>query len=647
MNALIADIRQQKQTIEFKDGAFFNGIDDMSIRVGHQDRETGLLNDVLIYDTRNQSKNGTMSTTIADSGYIRLSDDKKYLLVTLYKGERYETRRDYQWYNESQFTQQTFDMQNAVIPLEGFDFERSSSDRFSHGTQTQSIARLEKDIDSLNIVVAREMARSYEPLLRNNLLQYDPVVMGMMDSVKTDYSYRRPEPVYERLDYMTLVQRKDILNNALMKAKNSRNAINYEEDSYKQNLNNLYRSEIEWHRKVSLPVSVMIFFLIGAPLGAIIRKGGLGMPVVVSVLFFVVYYIISMSGEKMARDGISTAFQGMWLSSFILLPIALYLIYKSTNDSNLFNMDWYRIQYAKLKEWVGRKRQHRKESKSMEQRKLNTVEEVLEDFRQGKVVIVVDDEDRENEGDFIVAAEKITPEIVNFMLHNGRGVLCAPLTEDRCRELDLDMMVGNNTSLLGTPFTVTVDYLHDGCTTGVSIHDRAATIRALVDPNAKPEDFGRPGHINPLRARNKGVLRRPGHTEATIDLARMAGMRPGGALIEIMNEDGTMARLPQLLEIADRFGLKIVSIADIIAYRLRTESIVERAKRWPCLPSGASSVSSPSNRKAMVWSTWLLSKEHGSRANRSSSAFTRRVQRAIFSGPSGATAVHSSKSLSV
>ena len=143
----------------------------------------------------------------------------------------------------------------------------------------------------------------------------------------------------------------------------------------------------------------------------------------------------------------------------------------------------------------------------MEQRKLNTVEEVLEDFRQGKVVIVVDDEDRENEGDFIVAAEKITPEIVNFMLHNGRGVLCAPLTEDRCRELDLDMMVGNNTSLLGTPFTVTVDYLHDGCTTGVSIHDRAATIRALVDPNAKPEDFGRPGHINPLRARNKGVLK--------------------------------------------------------------------------------------------------------------------------------------------
>lgn len=214
----------------------------------------------------------------------------------------------------------------------------------------------------------------------------------------------------------------------------------------------------------------------------------------------------------------------------------------------------------------------------MQPRKLNTVEEVVEDFRQGKIVIVVDDEDRENEGDFIVAAEKITPEIVNFMLHNGRGVLCTPLSEDRCRELDLDMMVGNNTSLLGTPFTVTVDYLHDGCTTGVSIHDRAATIRALANPDSKPEDFGRPGHINPLRARNKGVLRRPGHTEATIDLARMAGLQPCGALIEIMNEDGSMARMPQLLEIADKYDLKIVSIADIIAYRLKTESIVERGE---------------------------------------------------------------------
>ena len=206
----------------------------------------------------------------------------------------------------------------------------------------------------------------------------------------------------------------------------------------------------------------------------------------------------------------------------------------------------------------------------------NTVEEAIEDFREGRIVIVVDDEDRENEGDFIVAAEKITPEIVNFMLSNGRGVLCAPLSESRCEELELNMMEENNTSLLGTPFTVTVDLLGQGCTTGVSIHDRAATIRALADPATRPSDLGRPGHVNPLRAREKGVLRRPGHTEAAVDLARLAGLQPCGALIEIMNEDGSMARLPQLLEVAKKFDLKIVSIADLIAYRLREESIIER-----------------------------------------------------------------------
>lgn len=209
---------------------------------------------------------------------------------------------------------------------------------------------------------------------------------------------------------------------------------------------------------------------------------------------------------------------------------------------------------------------------------LNRVEEVIEDFRKGKIVIVVDDEDRENEGDFIVAAEKITPEIVNFMLKEGRGVLCAPLSEERCEELELNMMEENNTSLLGTPFTVTVDLLGHGCTTGVSIHDRAATIRALADPATRPCDLGRPGHINPLRARQKGVLRRPGHTEAAVDLARLAGLQPAGALIEIMNPDGTMARLPQLVEIARRFGLKIISIASLIAYRLKEESLIERGE---------------------------------------------------------------------
>ena len=211
----------------------------------------------------------------------------------------------------------------------------------------------------------------------------------------------------------------------------------------------------------------------------------------------------------------------------------------------------------------------------MENFKLSTIDDAVNDFREGKFVIVVDDEDRENEGDFIIAAEKITPEAVNFMLKNGRGVLCAPITMSRCKELQLDPQVGTNTSLLGTPFTVTIDKI-DGCSTGVSTADRAATIKALADPASTADTFARPGHINPLYAQDKGVLRRAGHTEASIDLARLAGLYPAAALIEIMNEDGTMARMPQLKEVAREHGLKIISIRDLIAYRLQQESLVEK-----------------------------------------------------------------------
>ncbi|MBQ9339297.1 MAG: bifunctional 3,4-dihydroxy-2-butanone-4-phosphate synthase/GTP cyclohydrolase II [Paludibacteraceae bacterium] len=199
---------------------------------------------------------------------------------------------------------------------------------------------------------------------------------------------------------------------------------------------------------------------------------------------------------------------------------------------------------------------------------MNTIEEAIADFKQGKLVIVVDDEDRENEGDFITAAELITPEKVNFMLKHGRGVLCTPITEERCAELGLIHQVQQNTSMLGTPFTVTVDYLPD-CTTGVSAHDRATTIRALADPKSRPDDFGRPGHINPLYAKSRGVLQRAGHTEAAIDLCRLAGLTPAAALIEIMNEDGTMARMGQLEKVAEEYGLKLISIKDLIAYRLK------------------------------------------------------------------------------
>ena len=203
------------------------------------------------------------------------------------------------------------------------------------------------------------------------------------------------------------------------------------------------------------------------------------------------------------------------------------------------------------------------------------IEEAIEDFRQGKFVIVVDDEDRENEGDFITPAETITPEKVNFMLREGRGVLCAPITISRAKELDLPHQVEENTSMLGTPFTVTIDKL-EGCTTGVSAHDRAATIQWLANPEAKSSDFGRPGHINPLYAQDNGVLRRSGHTEAAVDLARLAGLKPAAALIEILNPDGTMARMPQLIEKAKEFGLKLIQIKDLIAYRLQRESLVEK-----------------------------------------------------------------------
>lgn len=212
----------------------------------------------------------------------------------------------------------------------------------------------------------------------------------------------------------------------------------------------------------------------------------------------------------------------------------------------------------------------------MQESKLNSIEEAIEALRAGQFVILVDDEERENEGDFIIAAQHIDADKVNFMLTNGRGVLCVPMTTERCKELDLEMQVSNNTSIHETPFTVTVDLLGHECTTGVSMHDRAASIRALADRSMKPTDFGRPGHVNPLRARDGGVLVRAGHTEGTIDLLKLAGLEPVGALIEIINPDGTMARLPQLMEVAEKYGFVITSIEKLIAYRLKKETLIRR-----------------------------------------------------------------------
>jgi len=208
--------------------------------------------------------------------------------------------------------------------------------------------------------------------------------------------------------------------------------------------------------------------------------------------------------------------------------------------------------------------------------KLNTIEEAIEDVRKGKLIIVVDDEDRENEGDFIAAAEMVTPEMINFMATHGRGLICAPLTEKRCDELDLNLMVGKNTVLHNTQFTVSIDLIGNGCTTGISAHDRAKTVKALTSKKTKPQDLGRPGHIFPLRAKEGGVLRRTGHTEAAIDLARLAGLKPAGLLVEILNEDGTMARLPELVLVAEKFDLKIISIEDLVAYRMSHDSLIDK-----------------------------------------------------------------------
>ena len=211
---------------------------------------------------------------------------------------------------------------------------------------------------------------------------------------------------------------------------------------------------------------------------------------------------------------------------------------------------------------------------------LNTIEEAISDIQKGKVIIVVDDENRENEGDFIAAAEQVTPEMINFMTKNGRGLICAPLTEDRCDELELTMMVENNTVMHNTQFTVSVDLIGHGCTTGISVQDRAKTVKALTSPTTRPQDLGRPGHIFPIKAKNGGVLRRTGHTEAAVDFARLAGFQPAGILVEILNEDGTMARLPQLAEVAKKYDLKLVSIEDLVAYRMQHDSLIDKKEQF-------------------------------------------------------------------
>ena len=349
MFSIIYDIKQQNEALEFQDGLFFNGIDDMSIRVEKQDPKTKLLTKVLIYD--NRSRNGDMTTTIADSGYIRLSDDKRYLLVTLFNGETYEQSRNYQWYTKSSLRRHKFERQDGKIPMSGFDFQRSDENMFGNNSQTMDISDLQHNIDSLDMLVNSITATAYNPLLRDQIFARDPDGVAPPDSIEIDRSKKTFGALLidsvKKLDTRTKGR---VYESALRTARSSRNMFSFDESTSKEALNQLYRSKNEWHRKLTLPISILIFFLIGAPLGAIIRKGGLGMPIVISVIFFVIYYIISISGEKFAKEGTWSSLLGMWISAIILTPLAIYLSHTANNDSPLLDFDWYIGRYKHYRE---------------------------------------------------------------------------------------------------------------------------------------------------------------------------------------------------------------------------------------------------------------------------------------------------------
>lgn len=349
MFSIIHDIQKQNQVLEFQDGLFFNGIDNMSIRVEHQNPDTKLLHKVLIYDSR--SSGGNMTTTVADSGYIRLSDDKRYLLVTLYAGETYEYTRNSQWYVKSSLRRHTFERQEGKIPMTGFDFERSDANLFGGSSQTLNITELQFTIDSLEQEVNHTTALAYNPLLREQIFVKDADAIAPLDSVEIDRSAKiYPNVLIDSLSKLNTRSQHKIWTAARQNAASARNSFSFDESTSKEALDHLYRNKNEWHRKWALPVSILIFFLIGAPLGAIIRKGGLGVPIVISVIFFVIYYVVSVSGEKLAKEGTWSSLLGMWISSIVLLPIAIYLIRQATNDSALLDIDWYIGRYKNFKD---------------------------------------------------------------------------------------------------------------------------------------------------------------------------------------------------------------------------------------------------------------------------------------------------------
>ncbi|MEE1168466.1 MAG: LptF/LptG family permease [Alistipes sp.] len=344
MYEILYDIREQRQDMEFQDGMFFNGLPDMSIRVGHQNEKTKLLSDIIIFDTR--ASNGDMTTTIADSGYIYLSDDKSFLYVTLYSGDTYEHSRNMRWYDTNTLRHHSFETQEGTFPIAKVGGTSESSKKFTE-SKTRNMIGLQELSDSLQLMIDQSQAATYAPLFKERIFPRDSSILGG-DSIRYDKANFAPINFYDSISNLPIRERAKVFAQANTAARMARGAYSFDEQSSKVAITQYYRSENEWHRMLTMPVSILVFFLIGAPLGAIIRKGGLGTPIVISVIFFVFYYIISVSGEKMSSEGTWDALYGMWLPIATLTPIAIYLTRQATNDSSLLDTDWYDVRIRKL-----------------------------------------------------------------------------------------------------------------------------------------------------------------------------------------------------------------------------------------------------------------------------------------------------------
>lgn len=351
MYDILYDVREQRQELKFQDGMFFNGLPDMSIRVEHQDNQSQLLHDVLIYDTR--ADNGDMTTTLADSGYISMSDDKAYLYVTLFNGQTYEHTRNSQWYDKNTMREHQFMRQDGTFPMNEVTAGGGRNTSYTE-SQTRNMIELEELMDSLQITIDKSSMAAYVPMLKNDIFSRDTTIIPN-DSIRFDRSAYKAMNFYDSLGSLTMRQQAKVYSMALSSSRSSQGSYSFDEHSSKVALTQLYRAEVEWHRKLTMPALVIVFFIIGAALGAIIKKGGLGTPIVISVIFFVIYYVISIPGEKMAKEGTMESVVGMWFPLVLLTPIAIYLLKKATNDTSLLDMDWYDVKLRKLRKSISKR----------------------------------------------------------------------------------------------------------------------------------------------------------------------------------------------------------------------------------------------------------------------------------------------------